>query len=159
MHYITLGGKQYPIQATAGVLGDLAQQRRDALLDAQDQAEDEADARALEGEARERFIERRKKRADLAFTDDVHTSMALLAALVNAAVARERMLNGRDLTAELPHLPLDERKVALIASLDELNGAENAKAVAEEMGDWYGPGAKKALAGRLTAAAQMILKP
>lgn len=157
MHTITLGGIQYPIQATAGMMGAARERLADALADATEQAEADADARGLDDAARGRLVERRRKAAHARYMADSRNSLAVIADLVNGAVERERLLNGRDISGEVPHYPLTVQKLALLATAEDLNGEGNSKAIAAELAAWMPAGEKKEAANHLMAAARTIL--
>lgn len=157
MRYITLGGVKYPIQATVGVIGDATERLLQCLAEAEERAQDEADERGLDDAHREKLVTRRREAAHRRYLADARNSLAVIADLVNAAVAREKLLNGKDIAAEVLHYPLTAEKLVLIASAEDLNGEENSKAIAAELAEWGPPGEKKVAANRLMTAAQMIL--
>lgn len=84
-------------------------------------------------------------------------SLFVICELVNAAVEQEKVLGGHDRSGELPVYPLTVEKLAVIATLEELNSAENAAAVADEIAEARGSETKKLMAGKLMDLSRQMM--
>lgn len=155
MRYITIQGQQYPIQATVAVEAANNSRMRKALLDAEARAELEGKAEHLpEEQTQERAAVYRKK-ALKTFLADAENSLQLWADLINAAVERAKVLDGRDISASVPHYPLTARKLAFLVTAADLNDEQNALAVAQELVECRGGDPKNLQAGHLLLMSAM----
>ena len=142
MRHITLGGIEYPIRATVTVDAEVTRRYNDAILSAEAAARETAEQRGLNEGQTEQLVEREKK----------------LALRINAAVDYERVLHGRDISADVPHYPLTAEKIGLIATLDDLNREETVQAVVDEFLDCRGGDRKNLTAGQLEQMASTLME-
>lgn len=142
MHYITLRGVRYPVRATVAVDAETNRRYNTALLDAEDLANEEADARGAGDGERAALIARRRKRAAREYLSDMDNSLRQISLMINAAVSAEKALNGVDISGQVPHWPMTPEKLAALATVDDLNREDTMLAIAAELSECRG-GEKK----------------
>ena len=158
MRHITLGGIEYPIRATVTVDAEVTRRYNDAILSAEAAARETAEQRGLNEGQTEQLVEREKKLALRRYLGDRENDLYQIALLINAAVDYERVLHGRDISADVPHYPLTAEKIGLIATLDDLNREETVQAVVDEFLDCRGGDRKNLTAGQLEQMASTLME-
>jgi len=157
MRKIKLGGREYPILATCNVDKIITNRYNAALFAAEEAAQEEADEKDLNTAKRAQLVDRKRRMAAKAYLADTGNAMLQFALMINEAVDYERIINQRDISADVPGYPLDERKIGMIATLDDLNSDETMQAVAEEFAECRG-GEKNLTAGQILEAAKAMTK-
>lgn len=149
MRYITLRGVQYPVRATVAVDAETARRYNAALLDAEDAANEDADTRGVGEDERAAIVSRRRKRAAREYMADVDNSLRQISLMINAAVSYEQVLNGVDIRDQVPHYPMTPEKLAVLATVEDLNRDDTVQTIAEELAECRGVQKK-------TGAAELI---
>ena len=157
MRTITLGGIEYPIHATVTVDAEITRRYNQTILAAEEAARAEAEREGLNDGQTALLIDRRKSMALKRYVSDRENDLLQIALLINAAVDYERVINGRDISAEVPHYPLTAQKVGLLASLDDLNREDTVQAIVDEFLDCRGGDRKNLTAGQLREMAQTLM--
>ncbi len=157
MRTITLGGSEYPIHATVTVDAEITRRYNQTILAAEEAAREEAEREGLNDGQTALLIDRRKSMALKRYVSDRENDLLQIALLINAAVDYERVINGRDISAEVPHYPLTAQKVGLLASLDDLNREGTVQAIVDEFLDCRGGDRKNLTAGQLREMAQTLM--
>lgn len=158
MRYITLGGNRYPIHCSVTV--DEAVNKRFAAYRQKmvEQAEADVEARGLQGGEAEEYKAVSLKSATLAYLTDAENDLYQFALLINAGVRYESIINRHDIANEVVGYPLDAEKLAMIATVQDLNSPETVDAVAAEFARCRGGDEKNGTAGELTKTAMTILQ-
>lgn len=155
MRTIVLGGLPCPIKATAATIAANTDRLNAKLLDADEAAELEAEEKGLTVDQAEQLRARKRKKAYQLFLANAENSLLVISDMVNAAVESERILYHRDIREQSPYYPLTAAKLALVATVQELNDPDTAQVIAQEMAE--ATGSKNLPAGELVKLAQMIL--
>ncbi len=150
MRHITLGGREYPIMATCNVDKVVTSRYNAALLEAEEAALLEAEEKKLNENKTTALVTSKRKMAARQYIADMGNSMLQIALMINEAVDYERIMNHRDISAEVPWYPLDEQKVGMLATIDDLNNDATMTAIAEEFAECRG--------GKKNLTAEQILK-
>lgn len=153
--YLTIQGQQYPIKATVAVEAANNSRMLKAVLDAEARAELEAKEHQWDEDQMQTHAEVYRQKALKAFLRDSENSLQLWADLINAAVERAKVLDGRDISASVPHYPLTARKLAFLVTSADLNSEDNALAVAQELIECRGGDPKNLTAGHLVLMSAM----
>lgn len=132
MRHITLGGREYPIMATCNVDKVVTSRYNTALLEAEEAALLEAEEKELNDAKTTKLVASRTQMAAKRYLADMGNSMLQIALMINEAVDYERIMNHRDISAEVPGYPLDEQKIGMLATIDDLNNNATMTAIAEE---------------------------
>jgi hypothetical protein len=157
MRHITLGGREYPILATCNVDKVVTSRYNAALLEAEEEALLEAEEKELNDAKTVKLVDSRKKMAAKRYLADMGNSMLQIALMINEAVDYERIMNHRDISAEVPGYPLDEQKIGMLATINDLNNDANMTAVAEEFAECRG-GEKNLTAAQILATAKALVQ-
>ncbi|MDD2992978.1 MAG: hypothetical protein PHG73_05470 [Pygmaiobacter sp.] len=157
MRYITLGGREYPILATCNVDKVVTSRYNAALLEAEEKAMLEAEEKELNDAKTTKLVASRTKMAAKQYLADMGNSMLQIALMINEAVDYERIMNHRDISAEVPGYPLDEQKVGMLATINDLNNDANMTAVAEEFAECRG-GEKNLTAAQILETAKALVR-
>ena len=157
MRTITLSGSEYPIHATVTVDAEITRRYNQTILAAEEAAREEAEREGLNDGQTALLIDRRKSMALKRYVSDRENDLLQIALLINAAVDYERVINGRDISAEVPHYPLTAQKVGLLASLDDLNREDTVQAIVDEFLDCRGGDRKNLTAGQLREMTQTLM--
>ena len=155
MRHITLGGKEYPILATCNVDKEVTNRYNAALLEAEEKALQEAEERELNDAKTAKLVASRRQIAAKRYLADMGNSMLQIALMINEAVDYERIINRKDIAAEVPGYPLDEQKIGMLATIDDLNNEANMTAIAEEFAECRG-GEKNLTAAQILETAKAL---
>lgn len=155
MRHITLRGREYPIMATCNVDKVVTSRYNSALLEAEEAALLEAEEKELNENKTTALVTSKRKMAARQYIADMGNSMLQIALMINEAVDYERIMNRRDISAEVPWYPLDEQKVGMLATIDDLNNDANMTAIAEEFAECRG-GKKNLTAEQILEAAKTL---
>lgn len=155
MRYITLGGRQYPILATCNVDKVVTNRYNAALLEAEETAMLEAEERELNDAKTTKLVASRRQVAAKRYLADMGSSMLQIALMINEAVDYERIINRKDIAKEVPGYPLDEQKIGMLATIDDLNNEANMTAIAEEFAECRG-GEKNLTAAQILETAKAL---
>ena len=155
MRTIILGGVPVPIKATAGTIAANTSRLSAVLIEADMEAEAEAEKQDLSVDQFQKLKEQKRKKANRIFMADAENSLKVIADMVNAAVDSERVLHGHDIREQSPYYPASAEKLAFIISSKEMNDLHTAQVIAEEIAE--ATGSKNLTAGELVKMAQMVL--